>query len=125
MKRSGFTVGIESAGDEFFVTMKAIGRLTHADYQMLNPLIDSALKGIDHPKLDVFLDASELEGWEPRAAWDDLRFGLRHGSEFRRIALLGHKKWQELASRVSNWFISGEVKYFEDADEAMAWLRQS
>jgi len=124
MKRHGFTIGVESTGDEFFVSMKAIGKLTHEDYQQINPVIDSALQGIKHPKVDVFLDASELDGWEPRAAWDDFKLGLRHGSEFRRVALLGNRKWQEIASKVGSWFISGEMKYFEDADQALAWLHR-
>ena len=125
MKRSGFSIGIETSGDHFFVTLKAVGKLTHEDYQKINPLIDSALNGVDHPKVDVFLDATELEGWEPRAAWDDFRLGLKHGSEFRKIALLGNRKWQELASRLGSWFISGEMKYFEDKAAALAWLQPS
>jgi hypothetical protein len=125
MKRSGFTIGIESMGDDIFVSMKAVGKLRHEDYQHINPVIDSALKGIEHPQVDVFLDASELEGWEPRAAWDDFKLGLKHGKEFRKIALLGNRKWQEMASRIGSWFISGKMKYFEDADEALNWLHQS
>jgi hypothetical protein len=67
---------------------------------------------------------TELDGWEPRAAWDDFRLGLRHGSEFTRVAIVGNKRWQELSARVGNWILSGDVRYFEAIDAAVAWLRE-
>ncbi|MFC6977722.1 STAS/SEC14 domain-containing protein [Microbulbifer taiwanensis] len=63
-----------------------------------------------------------MEGWEPRAAWDDLKLGVKHGRQFNRIAMLGNRRWQEMAARVGSWFIGGEARYFEDETEAMAWL---
>jgi len=57
-----------------------------------------------------------------RAAWDDFKLGMKHGKEFEKIAILGNKRWQELATKISAWFISGESKYFEDVNEAFRWL---
>lgn len=108
----------------FFLTLKAVGKLTHEDYKVITPMIDSALAGVDKPKIDVFVDGSELEGWELRAAWDDLKLGLNHGRQFRKTAIFGHKKWQEYLSKIGSWFISGEVKYFEDANDALSWLQE-
>jgi len=121
--RHGLSIGIERVEDEFFLSLKAIGKLTHEDYEKINPMIDSALDGIKDPKVKVFIDGSELEGWELRAAWDDFKLGLKHGGEFDKIAIFGNKKWQEYGSKVGSWFISGDVKYFEDADEALMWLQ--
>ncbi len=123
--RHGLAIGIERVGKEFFLSLKATGKLTHEDYEKINPMIDSALDGVTDPKVKVFIDGSELEGWELRAAWDDFRLGLKHGSEFEKIAIFGNKKWQEYTAKVGSWFISGEVKYFEDADEALTWLQDS
>jgi hypothetical protein len=123
INRHGLYIGIESVGDEFFLSLKAIGKLTHRDYEKINPMIDSALQGVKDPKVKVFLDASELEGWELRAAWDDFKLGLKHGGEFEKIAIFGNKKWQEYSAKVGSWFISGEIKFFEDADEALSWLQ--
>ena len=77
-------------------------------------MIDSALEGIKHPIVDVYIDASELEGWEIKAAWDDMKLGIKHKNDFRNIAIFGHKKWYEYAAKVGSWFISGEAKFFED-----------
>ena len=63
-----------------------------------------------------------MEGWELRAAWDDFKIGLKHGNEFKRIAIYGNKNWQEITAKIGSWFISGEVKYFDDEGDALAWL---
>jgi hypothetical protein len=121
-ERHGLSIGIERIGNDFFLTLKAIGKLTHEDYETITPMIDSALASVEQPKVRAIIDATELEGWEPRAAWDDFRLGLRHGSEFEKIAIYGNRKWQQIAARVGSWFVSGEVRYFDSRDEALDWL---
>ncbi len=122
-KRHGLSIGIERIDEAFFLSLKAIGKLTHEDYKIITPMIDSALEGVKDPKINVIIDGTELEGWELRAAWDDLKLGLKHGREFEKIAIVGNKKWQEYSARMGSWFISGEVKYFESESEALDWLQ--
>lgn len=124
-KRHGVSIGLERIDDEFFLTMSVRGKLTHKDYQSLVPMLESAIAGIEHPKINVYFDAREMEGWEPRAAWDDLKLGVKHGREFNRIAMVGSRQWQEWATKVGSWFIGGEARYFEDEAEAMVWLNES
>jgi hypothetical protein len=123
--RHGISIGLEKAGsDTFFLTLSVSGKLTHEDYEELTPMLEAALATVHAPKVRVFIDAIELEGWEPRAAWDDLKLGLKHGNEFERIAIFGNRQWQELAAKLGSWFVSGEVKYFEDRDQAFDWLNE-
>ena len=122
--RHGLAIGIERTGNDFFLSLKATGKLTHEDYDKINPMIDSALEGVKDPKVKVFIDGSELEGWELRAAWDDFKLGLKHNNEFDKIAIFGNKKWQEYSAKIGSWFLSGEVKYFEDVDAALSWLQE-
>jgi hypothetical protein len=123
-KRHGFLVGMERTGDLFFLSLKAQGKLTHEDYETITPMIDSALAGIEQPEIRALIDATELEGWEARAAWDDFKLGLKHGNEFVKIAIYGNKRWQDMAAKIGSWFISGEIKYFEDEDDAIEWLNE-
>ena len=116
------TVGMEEVGNEFFLSFKAVGTLTHEDYELVTPIIDAALEGVKDPKVKVLIDASEFEGWELRAAWDDFKLGLKHGNEFEKIAIYGKKEWLEIGAKISSWFLSGEIKYFENYDDAIAWL---
>lgn len=122
--RHGLSIGIERVNNAFFLSLKATGKLTHEDYEKINPMIDSALEGVKDPNIKVFIDGSEFEGWVLRAAWDDFKLGLKHGNNFDKIAIFGNKKWQEYTAKVGSWFISGEVQYFEDADEALTWLQE-
>lgn len=122
--RHGLSVGIERMGNDFFLSLKVVGKLTHADYQIITPMIDSAIATLKDPNVDVLIDATELEGWELRAAWDDFKLGLKHNNEFNKIALVGNKNWQEMAAKVGAWFISGEMKYFENMTDATAWLKK-
>jgi len=121
-KKHGITIGIQRVEDTFFLSLKAVGKLTHDDYQKITPIIDSTLAVIKDPKVNLFLDVTEFDGWDLRAAWDDFEIGLKHGNEFVKIALYGNKDWQELSAKIGSWFTSGIIKYFEDEQEALLWL---
>ncbi len=123
-KEHGISLGISRVDNTFFMKMKLIGTLTHEDYRVMIPMIENAIKGVENPKIKVLVDATEFNGWELRAAWDDLRFGLKHSDDFDKIAFVGNKKWEEYGIKISNWFMGGEMKYFEDIEKAMEWINQ-
>ncbi len=118
----GISFGINRINEKFYMNMRIIGKLTHADYKIMIPMLENAIKDVKEPKIDALIDMTEFEGWELRAAWDDLKLGVKHNREFSKIALLGNKKWEKIAAKVSNWFTSGEIKFFEDKQKAFAWL---
>lgn len=120
--KHGLAIGIERFNSEFILTLKAEGKLSHQDYEIITPMIDSALAEVRDPKVKVFIDGTLLQGWEPRAAWDDFKLGLKYGNVFDKIAICGNKDWQKIAAKVAGWFTSGEVQYFDNQQEAFAWL---
>ena len=122
MQRHGLSIGFSRIEKDIFLTFKAQGKLTHDDYEIITPMIDSALLTVKDAKVNVVIDVTELEGWELRAAWDDLKLGLRHDNDFDKIAIFGNKNWQEKATKVVAWFASGEIKYFNDQQDALTWL---
>jgi len=124
IKRHGLSIGVERVEKKFFIFIKAQGTLSHQDYEIITPIIESALTQVKDPKVNVLFDGTELEGWQARAAWDDLTLGLKYGNDFNKVALYGNKKWQEFSVKVANWFISGEIKYFENEAEALDWLNE-
>lgn len=75
--------------------------------------------GVNDPKIKCFADLTELEGWELRAAWDDFKIGLKHGSEFEKVAIVGNKCWEEFSAKVGSWVMSAKIEYFEDADSGL------
>ncbi len=124
ISRHGLSIGMECSGSDFYMTLTLIGKLTHEDYEVITPFIDSAVEGVKNPEIKMLLDAREMEGWEARAAWDDFKLGVKHGREFKRIAIVGNKRWQQMAAKLGRWFIAGEVRFFEDINEALDWLNQ-
>ncbi|AVF74709.1 STAS/SEC14 domain-containing protein [Vibrio alginolyticus] len=121
-ERHGISVGLERFSSEFFLVFKAVGKLTYEDYQAIAPVLESALAGVKGQHVKVLVDISEFSGWELRAAWDDFQLGLKIGPKFEKVAIYGDKHWQELASKVGGWFISGEMQSFNEYDSAIKWL---
>ncbi len=121
-KEHGVSVGLSRVNDYVYLKIKINGRLTHEDYELMVPMLENAIVGIEKPNIEVLIDAVDFEGWDLRAAWDDLKFGLKHNSEFTKIAFVGNKKWEEYSIKISNWFINAKMQYFEDIEEAHQWL---
>ena len=120
----GISVGIERYGDDdFFVAFKAIGTLTHQDYEVMVPVLEAALAGVKDPDIYALVDVTELEGWELQAAWDDLKLGVKHVRHFERIAIVGKTTLQEVMAKLANWFTPAEVKFFVDKLDAITWLK--
>ena len=116
-------ITIEPVNEIFNITLKATGKLTHEDYMTLIPMMDSTVKSIPNAKVNMLLDATEFEGWEAEAAWDDFKFGMEYKDIFLKIAIVGTKKWQEYVAKIGDWFMHGEVKFFSDLDEARQWIK--
>ena len=124
VKEHGFSVGISRVDDAFFMKIKAIGKLTHGDYEMMIPMLEKSIEGIQHPDIKIVFDATEFNGWELRAAWDDFKFGMKHLTQFKKMAVIGNKKWHEFATKVAGWFmITSEIEYFENMDDVSNWIK--
>jgi len=79
---------------------------------------------VKQPEIKALIDATELEGWELRAAWDDFKLGLKHGRQFKKIAIVGNKNWLEMSAKIGSWFVSGDVEYFDNEAAAITWLNE-
>lgn len=118
----GISIGIERSGDNVYLMMTAIGSLTHADYELMTPVLESALAGLKQPEVVALVDISQLEGISLHAVWDDLQLGLKHGKAFRKVAIVGRGSFQQWMSRIAGWFSPGEFKFFDNRAQAVAWL---
>ncbi|XOV79723.1 MAG: STAS/SEC14 domain-containing protein [Aestuariibacter sp.] len=119
----GISLGIESHDEQIHLYFKAVGKLTHNDFDIMVPMLESTLGEVREPRVKALFDCTEFKGWELQAAWDDFKLGLRHGNAFAKIAIFGDKPWHKTVSKVANWFTSGKVQYFENVTEARAWLK--
>jgi len=122
IQRHGIIMGMERIGKRIMLSFKAIGKLTHEDYETITPLMQQLLESVKPPKVRMLFDAREFEGWEPRAAWDDLKLGLKYGNEFEKIAVVGRSNWMEMFAKVASWFTQGEIRFFDQMQDALEWL---
>lgn len=99
------------------------GKLHDADYRRFVPTLEAAQAAAG--KLRLFAQFEDFQGWDPHAAWDDFRFGLKHYADFERIALVGERRWEAWLAIFCKPFTRAEVRYFtaDDAAAAWAWLR--
>lgn len=121
----GLFIGIEQTGNaDFFLSIKAIGTLTHQDYQVMVPLLEAAIAGVVQPDLYALVDVTELEGWQAEALWDDLKLGVAHGRDFKKIAVVGRDGWQYWMTKVADWFTPINIEHFYQRQDAVAWLAE-
>jgi len=111
-------------GSPRVLAFRLSGRLTAADYDAFVPRVDAVLARGEGQRLLAILD--DFHGWEPGAAWEDLKFGIRHYADFERIALVGDRRWEEWMAILCRPFTRAEVRYFDasDLDSAWGWARE-
>ncbi|WOT06944.1 STAS/SEC14 domain-containing protein [Shewanella sp. DAU334] len=119
----GISVGIERFDNHFYLSLVAKGTLTHDDYVYMVPIIESALNGVEHAKIDVLADLTQLYGWELRAAWDDLKLGLTHGRAFNKVAIVGESNLLQFLTKIADWFTPYQTQIFDSTKEARQWLK--
>ncbi len=124
-QRHGLSVGIERSYNHYYLYVKAIGKLTHNDYQTITPFIDGALDNVTQPNMFVLIDGTEFEGWDLRAAWDDFKLGHKHAHEFKKVAIVGNKKWLQIGAQIGSWLISGHARKFDEIEPALEWLLEA
>lgn len=110
--------------DGKIIEMAVTGRLTDADYQHFTPEFERMANR--HKKIRLLFEMSQFHGWDVKAAWDDLKLGMKHYGDVERLAMIGEKKWQQWMAQFSKPFTTAEVRYFDkiDAPAARAWLEE-
>ena len=123
-RQHGVSLGVIRVNNDYFLEFTCRGKLTHSDYNFIIPMAEAALPNIDDSVVRALVDVREFEGWEPRALLDELKFDFKHRRDFDRIAVVGHKRWEEWMTNLFGWFMSGDLQYFEDRHAALDWLQE-
>jgi len=108
------------------LAVKASDYLTDADYtDVWIPALKKIIDEFEVANALLYMDA-DFKGWEMRAMWEDAKFGMKHRSDFARIAIVGGPQWIQWGVKLSQRFIDGEVRTFslEELEEALAWIVQ-
>lgn len=107
------------------IAVRASGKLTLEDFQQFFPQLETQIKRLG--KISLLFEFDNFSGWDLDAAIDDIKFGMKHLSDFERIAMVGDKSWEHWMALIAKPFlISSEVRYFnrENLQQAWDWLRE-
>lgn len=110
--------------DKSTLAFKASGKLTDADYQSFLPVLEDLIR--KSGCISLYIELDDFHGWEAKAAWDDLQFGLQHDRDFSRIAIVGDKVWEHSAIALANFFMHTGIRFFskDEAEAAWDWLKE-
>jgi hypothetical protein len=102
--------------------LEVTGKLTDEDYRRWVPEFERLAES--HGKIRLLFEMNGFHGWEARAAWDDLKFGVRHFNDIERLAMVGDKRWQHWMAGLCKVLTTGKVRYFDrsEAGRARAWI---
>jgi len=105
--------------DKRILAFKASGRLTDADYREFLPRLEGLIR--QSGQISLYIELEDFQGWEPKAAWDDLRFGVQHDRDFSRIAIVGDGALEHSAVALANLFTHTRMRYFDREEAKAAW----
>ena len=101
------------------------GKLVKADYAQFVSEFERLVR--QHGKLRVLFDMTGFHGWDAGAAWEDLKFDIKHFADIERLAMIGDKKWQHGMATFFKPFTMATSRYFDhsEAAEARKWLGEA
>jgi hypothetical protein len=100
--------------------VRVSGKLSHDDYQHFVPEFERLMQ--QHGKIRVLFEMTDFHGWEAGALWDDIKFDLKHFSDIERLAMVGEKRWEKGMSLFCRPFTTATIRFFDDIEQARAWL---
>ena len=103
---------------------KVSGDVVKADYDVMVPAVEAALK--TNEMVMVLLDMTGFK-WEKAEAWgSDLKFGREFRHKITKMAIVGDKNWEKWLTALVDPFYAKDAKFFhpEESDKAWAWLRK-
>ena len=111
-------------GSPKVVGFRLSGKLHDDDYKRFVPKIETILTA--QGRVRLLIELEDFHGWDLHAAWDDLKFSLKHYSDFERIAMVGDRKWEKWMTHFCKPFTKAKVMYFDrsDVETALKWLEE-
>jgi hypothetical protein len=106
------------------VAFLAKGKVTKKDYEeILIPAVEAAFK--HHARIRLYYElGSQYTGFEPGAAWEDMKIGLEHLAGWERAAVVTDVDWIRHVVNAFRFMMPVNLRVFPtaQASEARAWL---
>lgn len=114
----------EEDGGKILV-VHATGKLAKTDYPPFVAEFERRMQ--KSQKQHVLFDMIGFHGWDAGAAWEDLKFGVKHFAHIDRLAMVGDKTWQHGMAFIFKPLTKAATRYFDETEsaEARKWLEES
>jgi hypothetical protein len=112
--------------EEGLLTIKIGGVLKRAELAQVEKIAIEAM-GLAR-KIRFLVLTENFQGWDNKDNWEDVSFQSEYDPQIERIAIVGEKRWQELAEVfVGKGLRSMDIRYFTPSDTAIAraWIKLS
>ncbi|MHB8743134.1 MAG: SpoIIAA family protein [Sulfuricaulis sp.] len=95
--------------------------LTLADFREFEAAVNNELRRA--PTIKLLLNLGSMSGYTVDVMWEDIKFTRTHAHDFKRIAVVTNSVWVTWLGWLPTAFADAEIKHFEDAAKANAWLQ--
>lgn len=105
------------------VTVKITGKLIYTELTALQKSLSSIID--QEGSIRVLVITEDFQGWAKEGDWGDVSFQSESDAFIKKMALVGEKKWEDLALMFTGkGFRKFPVEYFESSelDIAKSWL---
>jgi len=109
---------------EGLITLKISGLLKRAELARAEKVAIEAMKSA--PKIKLLIIIESFQGWDNKDNWEDVSFQAQYDPQIEKIAIVGDKRWQELAEVfVGKGLRSMDIRYFAPSEIAVArsWIK--
>jgi len=121
--KHGISVGTEQINNNIYILLRPVGKLTHSDYMLAEPILNLALSQVNESTTTkVLVDERGMTGMDIRAKLDNLKLEFKQGKKLDKVAVLGAEKSEKSKSKIEGWLVSGDVEYFDSELKAVTWL---
>lgn len=105
---------------------QASGKVSAGDYQsVLIPELEATLRKFRKVRL-LYVLGKDFDGFTAAAAWKDAGVGLKHLTQFDRIAVVTDVDWIQHSVKIFGFALPAEVRIFENdkLKDARAWVSE-
>ena len=106
------------------VGFTASGEVTAEDYEaVLVPAIEEVFRSTKKARL-LYVFGKDFKSYTGAAAWEDAKVGLKHLTQFDRVAVVTDTDWIKTLVKAFGFVMPCEVRVFagEDLSEAHEWI---
>ena len=102
---------------------KAVGSITAEDVKGIEPQIERQIAASRKRPIGILIDLTALKDVEWKARWEELRFLSKYGGPIARVAVIGARKWEELAGDVvgATVLMQADIRYFQPSEVLHGW----